>query len=118
MTKPTDWQHTEFAEDGLPDEGESKGAEPVQLGKWEADGIYARIQKARENAPTYVLHDGPPYPTGAIHLGTALNKILKDIVVKSMTMAGDFVRHMCRDGIATDCRLKRRWKKNLEAKGL
>ena len=56
--------------------------------KWEAEGIYARIQKARENAPTYVLHDGPPYPTGAIHLGTALNKILKDIVVKSKTMAG------------------------------
>lgn len=63
-------------------------AEPVQLEKWEAEGLYARIQKARANAPTYVLHDGPPYPTGAIHLGTALNKILKDMVVKSKTMAG------------------------------
>ncbi len=63
-------------------------AEPLQLEKWEAEGLYARIQKARANAPTYVLHDGPPYPTGAIHLGTALNKILKDMVVKSKTMAG------------------------------
>ena len=62
--------------------------EPVQLEKWEAEGLYAKIQKARANAPTYVLHDGPPYPTGAIHLGTALNKILKDMVVKSKTMAG------------------------------
>ena len=63
-------------------------AEPVQLEKWEAEGIYAKIQATRANAPTYVLHDGPPYPTGAIHLGTALNKILKDVVVKSKTMAG------------------------------
>jgi len=63
-------------------------AEPIQLEKWEAEGLYARIQKARANADTYVLHDGPPYPTGAIHLGTALNKILKDMVVKSKTMAG------------------------------
>jgi isoleucyl-tRNA synthetase len=63
-------------------------AEPVQLEQWESQGLYAQIQKAREGAPHYVLHDGPPYPTGAIHLGTALNKILKDMVVKSKTMAG------------------------------
>jgi isoleucyl-tRNA synthetase len=63
-------------------------AEPVQLEQWESQGLYAEILKARENAPIYLLHDGPPYPTGAIHLGTALNKILKDMVVKSKTMAG------------------------------
>ncbi len=63
-------------------------AEPAQLEKWESQGLYAEIQKARAGAPPYVLHDGPPYPTGAIHLGTALNKILKDMVVKSKTMAG------------------------------
>src|SRR5579863_8671502 len=63
-------------------------AEPVQLEQWEAQGLYARIQESRAGAPTYVLHDGPPYPTGTIHLGTALNKILKDMVVKSKTMAG------------------------------
>ncbi|MGB6431227.1 MAG: isoleucine--tRNA ligase [Candidatus Acidiferrales bacterium] len=62
--------------------------EPKQLAEWEAAGLYHRIQKARAGAPSYVLHDGPPYPTGTIHLGTALNKILKDMVVKSKTMAG------------------------------
>jgi isoleucyl-tRNA synthetase len=62
--------------------------EPKQLAEWEAADLYGRIQQARAGAPTYVLHDGPPYPTGTIHLGTALNKILKDMVVKSKTMAG------------------------------
>jgi len=62
--------------------------EPKQLAEWEEKKIYHRIQEARAGAPTYVLHDGPPYPTGTIHLGTGLNKILKDMVVKSKTMAG------------------------------
>src|ERR1700690_133977 len=62
--------------------------EPKQLAAWESAGLYERIQQARAGAPTYVLHDGPPYPTGTIHLGTGLNKILKDLVVKSKTMAG------------------------------
>ena len=51
-------------------------------------GLYARIRRARAGRPRYVLHDGPPYANGQIHLGTALNKILKDFVVKSRTMAG------------------------------
>ena len=63
-------------------------AEPAQLARWEQEGVYARIQEARAGAPTYVFHDGPPYPTGTIHLGTGLNKIAKDMVVKSKTMAG------------------------------
>jgi isoleucyl-tRNA synthetase len=63
-------------------------AEPVQLEEWEAQGLYERIQKARAGAPSYIMHDGPPYPTGTIHLGTGMNKILKDMVVKSKTMAG------------------------------
>ena len=62
--------------------------EPKQLAEWEEGKLYHRIQQARAGAPTYVLHDGPPYPTGTIHLGTGLNKILKDMVVKSKTMAG------------------------------
>jgi isoleucyl-tRNA synthetase len=62
--------------------------EPKQLAAWEAAGLYRRIQESRAGAPTYVLHDGPPYPTGEIHLGTGENKILKDMVVKSKTMAG------------------------------
>src|SRR6266852_7756546 len=63
-------------------------SEPRQLAEWEEKGLYQRIQQARAGAEPYVLHDGPPYPTGTIHLGTGLNKILKDMVVKSKTMAG------------------------------
>jgi len=62
--------------------------EPRILAQWEEGKLYERVQEARKQAPAYVLHDGPPYPTGTIHLGTALNKILKDMVVKSKTMAG------------------------------
>ena len=58
------------------------------LAEWEQGRLYQRIQEARAGAPSYVLHDGPPYPTGTIHLGTGLNKIVKDMVVKSKTMAG------------------------------
>jgi isoleucyl-tRNA synthetase len=62
--------------------------EPRQLAEWEQGCLYQRIQQARADGLSYVLHDGPPYPTGTIHLGTGLNKILKDMVVKSKTMAG------------------------------
>jgi isoleucyl-tRNA synthetase len=62
--------------------------EPKLLAIWEEMGLYERIRGARQGAPLYVLHDGPPYANGPIHLGTALNKCLKDFVVKSKTMAG------------------------------
>jgi isoleucyl-tRNA synthetase len=62
--------------------------EPELLAKWEKEGLYAAIQKAREGAPKFVLHDGPPFANGDVHMGTALNKVLKDLVVKSKTMAG------------------------------
>jgi len=62
--------------------------EPELLAKWEKEGLYAAIQKAREGATKFVLHDGPPFANGDVHMGTALNKVLKDLVVKSKTMAG------------------------------
>jgi isoleucyl-tRNA synthetase len=62
--------------------------EPERLARWEAEGLYARIQELRKDSPTYILHDGPPYANGDIHLGHALNKILKDIVVRYKTMKG------------------------------
>jgi len=62
--------------------------EPKWLERWEKMGIYAKIRESRRGAPSYVLHDGPPYANGAIHEGHALNKCLKDFVVKSKTMAG------------------------------
>ena len=63
--------------------------EPEILARWESQKLYERIQEARRDAAkTYVLHDGPPFANGDVHMGTALNKILKDFVVKSRTMAG------------------------------
>ena len=62
--------------------------EPKILARWEERRIYDRIREARRGAPVYVLHDGPPYTSGPIHLGTAMNKCLKDFVVKSKTMSG------------------------------
>src|SRR5882724_4442764 len=89
MTNPTDLKSTlNLPKTGFPMKASLPKAEPIQLAQWEAGGLYSRIQIARAGAPSYVLHDGPPYPTGAIHLGTALNKILKDMVVKSKTMSG------------------------------
>lgn len=62
--------------------------EPKILDKWYSEDLYGQICEARKNAPMYVLHDGPPYANGHIHMGTALNKILKDIVIKYKTMSG------------------------------
>lgn len=62
--------------------------EPEILKKWEEMKIYHRIREERKNAPKFILHDGPPYANGRIHLGHALNKILKDFVVKSHSMFG------------------------------
>src|SRR3989449_1964380 len=62
--------------------------EPEILACWERERLYELIQEARRGRPLYVLHDGPPYANGRIHIGHALNKILKDIIVKSKTMEG------------------------------
>ncbi len=64
--------------------------EPKRLERWENDGLYAKIIARRRagNAPEFILHDGPPFANGDVHMGTALNKLLKDLVVKSKTMAG------------------------------
>jgi len=62
--------------------------EPEILARWEQMSLYDQIRQARAGQPKYVLHDGPPYANGNIHLGTAFNKILKDFIVKSRSMAG------------------------------
>ncbi len=62
--------------------------EPEMLKMWEETRLYQQIQKAREDRELFVLHDGPPFANGDVHMGTALNKILKDFVVKSQTMLG------------------------------
>ena len=62
--------------------------EPEWLDRWAAMDIYGRIRQASASRPLWILHDGPPYANGHIHVGTALNKILKDLVVKSRSMLG------------------------------
>jgi len=68
--------------------------EPKQLDAWYAGNVYERILEARKGQPLFVLHDGPPYPTGEIHLGTGLNKILKDLIVKTKSMAGHYAPYV------------------------
>ena len=62
--------------------------EPARLAQWQASDLYGQIRRARAGEARYILHDGPPYANGAIHLGHALNKCIKDFVVKAKTMAG------------------------------
>ncbi len=62
--------------------------EPEILARWSELDLYGRIREARRGSDRYILHDGPPYANGHIHIGHALNKILKDVVVKSRTMIG------------------------------
>jgi len=62
--------------------------EPLQVTKWESGKIYFKILEANKGEKKYILHDGPPYANGNIHLGHALNKILKDIIVKYKNMTG------------------------------
>lgn len=76
------------AEFSIPMKANLTQQEPTIQALWNEIGIYERIQEARKDAPVYLLHDGPPYTNGPIHIGTALNKILKDFVVKSRTMMG------------------------------
>src|SRR5256886_552625 len=68
--------------------------EPKQLEAWYGGNLYERILETRKGKPLFVLHDGPPYPTGEIHLGTGLNKILKDLVVKTKSMAGHYAPYV------------------------
>jgi isoleucyl-tRNA synthetase len=84
-----DWKDTlNLPRTDFPMKANLPATEPVSLKRWDDMGLYGRIRERRAGAPKFVLHDGPPYANGQIHLGTALNKILKDFVVKSKTMAG------------------------------
>lgn len=74
----------------FPMRGDLTKKEPIRLQQWEEEHLYERIQRRRkeQNAPLFLLHDGPPFANGDVHMGTALNKVLKDLVLKSKTMAG------------------------------
>ena len=84
-----DWKDTlNLPRTDFPMKANLPASEPETLARWQAMDLYGQIRAARAGRPKFVLHDGPPYANGNIHLGTALNKILKDMVVKSKSMSG------------------------------
>jgi len=85
----TDYKRTvNLPQTDFPMKADLAGREPAQLERWAQQRIYERIREVSAGRSSFVLHDGPPYANGVIHLGHAVNKILKDIVVKSHTLAG------------------------------
>ncbi len=72
----------------FPMRGDLAKREPQRVAEWQEKGVYRRLREVAKGRPKFVLHDGPPYANGDIHIGTAVNKILKDIVVKSKSLAG------------------------------
>jgi len=78
----------------FPLKGNLAQSEPARLKKWEEMDVYERLREARAGRPLYVLHDGPPYANGLVHLGTALNKILKDFCIKSRSMMGHWTPYI------------------------
>ncbi len=84
-----DWKETlNLPQTGFPMKANLQTAEPKAIERWDATDLYGRIRARRRGATKFILHDGPPYANGRIHLGTAFNKVLKDFIVRSRTMAG------------------------------
>ena len=89
MTTASDLKSTlNLPQTDFPMKANLPQAEPQRLQIWKAGDLYGKVRESRKGAPRFILHDGPPYANGHIHLGTALNKILKDVVVRSRTLAG------------------------------
>ncbi len=85
----TDYKNTlNLPQTGFSMKADLVTREPERLKKWETGRLYKKIQQQRANAEKFVLHDGPPFANGEVHIGTALNKILKDIIVKYKTLRG------------------------------
>lgn len=72
----------------FPMRGDLPKREPAILERWERDDFYAQLRAHAKGRPLFLLHDGPPYANGQIHLGHAVNKILKDIIIKSKHLDG------------------------------
>jgi len=89
MTEPLDLKKTvNLPKTDFSQKANLGQAEPARLKKWKEIGLYKKIEEARKGREKFILHDGPPYANADIHIGTALNKILKDFVVKTRSMMG------------------------------
>ena len=86
---PTDYRSTlNLPDTPFPMRGDLPKREPGWVKQWNEEGLYKRLRASRAGRPRFVLHDGPPYANGALHIGHAVNKVLKDMVVKSKQLAG------------------------------
>ena len=91
----TDYRKTlNLPDTPFPMRGDLPRREPGWVQAWEREGIYHRLRDARHGAPLFVLHDGPPYANGSLHVGHAANKILKDMIVKARQLAGFDARYV------------------------
>ena len=94
MTDKTDYRATlNLPDTPFPMRGDLGKREPGWIAAWDAQGLYKRLREARRGAPLFVLHDGPPYANGTLHVGHAANKILKDMIVKARQLAGFDARY-------------------------
>ncbi len=95
MSEPFDLKTTvNLPQTDFPLKGSLAQNEPLRLQKWDAMNIYEMLRKARKDKPLFVLHDGPPYANGNLHVGHALNKTLKDFVIKSRSMMGHWTPYI------------------------
>ena len=89
MTEKVDYRSTlNLPDTPFPMRGDLPKREPAWVREWEEQGLYPKLRAARAGAPKFVLHDGPPYANGQIHMGHAVNKILKDMIVKARQLKG------------------------------
>jgi isoleucyl-tRNA synthetase len=89
MSEKPDYRSTVFLpKTDFPMKAGLAGKEPAILARWASEGLYQRLREAREGRERFILHDGPPYANGDLHMGHAMNKILKDIVVRSASLRG------------------------------
>jgi isoleucyl-tRNA synthetase len=102
----------------FPMRGDLAKREPAWVKEWQEKGVYQRLRQVAKDRPRWVLHDGPPYANGDIHIGTAVNKILKDAVVKSRLMAGfdaTYVPGWDCHGMPIEVQIEKKHGKNLPA---
>ena len=114
--KPESKYPVNMTDTPFPMRGDLAKREPGWVKQWQDKKIYQRIRKAAAGRPKFILHDGPPYANGDIHLGHAVNKILKDMVVKSRTMAGfdaPYVPGWDCHGMPIEIQIEKQFGKNL-----
>lgn len=115
----TDYKKTlNLPDTPFPMRGDLAKREPVMLKAWQEKNLYRKIREACKDRPRFVLHDGPPYANGDIHIGHAVNKILKDIIIKSKTLAGfdaPYVPGWDCHGLPIEHQIEKKHGKNLPA---